>query len=52
MAFDNLTGWQTELFDCCEFGDLEGVCNMLANGVDPKMVHPERGETPLHWAAR
>ena len=52
MANENLTAEQTELFDACEFGDLESACDMLAKGVDPMKMHPERGETPLHWAAR
>lgn len=43
---------QTELFDACEFGDLESVCEMMSSGADPNKPDSEKGETALHWAAR
>ena len=49
----NLSDHQTEIFDACEFGDLESVIDMIhKRGIDPNDRHPENGETPLHWASR
>jgi ankyrin repeat protein len=49
---DKMVSYETELLDACEFGDVESVSNMIANGADPKKQYSEKGETALHWAAR
>ena len=50
----NLTSSQSDFFDACEFGDIERVMEMIhePGGMDPNKPEPEKGETPLHWAAR
>ena len=48
----SMVSYETELLDACEFGDVESVSNMIANGADPKKKYSDRGETALHWAAR
>lgn len=47
-----MVSYETELLDACEFGDVESVSNMIANGADPKKQYLDKGETALHWAAR
>ena len=49
---DKMVSYETELLDACEFGDVESVSDMIANGADPKKRYSEKGETALHWAAR
>ena len=52
MLKNKTMSYETELLDACEFGDLESVCDMLANGANPKKQYLDKGETALHWAAR
>ena len=47
-----MMAYETELLDACEFGDVESVRDMIANGADPKKQYFDKGETALHWAAR
>ena len=45
---------EKELFSACETGDVETVCRVIANGVDPKKAINQRyfNEIPVHTACR
>ena len=45
---------ENELFSACEVGDLERVCRVITDGVDPNKAANQRyfNETPIHTACR